>query len=127
MASFYSEDFWGRVRQRMMDLGLSMKDLSRLSGLPYGSIYRQINMGIVPTKPEYLEQMASALCCSVDYLLKGERKEENTLSPELMELVTKFKILDRGQKNAVIAMIDQFTRDNQKYAEIYLELHPVEN
>lgn len=126
MASFYSEDFWGRVRQRMMDLGLSMRDVSRLSGLPYGSIYRQINMGIVPTKPEYLEKMASTLGCTVDYLLKGEKKEANTLSPELMEFVTRFKILDRDQKNTVMALIDQFTRDNQKYAEIYLELHPVE-
>ena len=70
--------------------------------------------------------MASTLGCTVDYLLKGEKKEANTLSPELMDLVTKFKILDRDQKNTVMALIDQFTRDNQKYAEIYLELHPVE-
>ena len=125
MANFYSNDFWGRVRQRMMDLGLSMADLSRLSGLPYGSIYRQINAGIIPSKHEHLESMASVLGCSVDFLLTGEKQEQNTLSPELFNLVTKYKILDREQKNVIDAMIAQFTRDNQKYAEIYLQLHPV--
>lgn len=126
MANFYSNDFWGRVRQRMMDLGLSMADLSRLSGLPYGSIYRQINAGIIPSKHEHLESMASVLGCSVDYLLTGEKQEQNTLSPELFNLVTKYKILDREQKNVIDNLIAQFTRDNQKYAEIYLQLHPVE-
>ena len=126
MAKFYTEDFWGRVRQRMMDLGLNMTDLSRLSGLPYGSIYRQINAGIVPSKHEHLENIASVLGCSVDYLLTGEKKEDNTLSPELMELVTHFKVLEDGQKRMIVQMIDQFTKDNQKYAEVYLQLHPVE-
>jgi transcriptional regulator with XRE-family HTH domain len=126
MAKFYTEDFWGRVRQRMMDLGLNMTDLSRLSGLPYGSIYRQINAGIVPSKHEHLENIASVLGCSVDYLLTGEKKEDNTLSPELMELVTHFKVLEDGQKKMIVQMIDQFTMDNQKYAEVYLQLHPVE-
>lgn len=126
MGKFFSEDFWGRVRQRMMDLGLSMTDLSRLSGLPYGSIYRQINAGLVPSKHEHLENIASVLGCSVDYLLTGEKKEDNTLSKELMELVTHFKVLDDGQKRSVLNLIDQFTKDNQKYAEVYLQLHPVE-
>ena len=126
MANFYTNDFWGRVRQRMMDLGLSMTDLSRLSGLPYGSIYRQINAGIVPSKHEHLESMATVLGCSVDFLLTGEKKEENTLSPDLMELVTHFKVLTDEQKKMVSHLIDQFTRDNRKYAEVYLQLHPVE-
>lgn len=126
MAKFFTEDFWGRVRQRMLDLGLNMTDLSRLSGLPYGSIYRQINAGIVPSKHEHLENIASVLGCSVDYLLTGEKKEDNTLSPELMELVTHFKVLEDGQKRMIVQMIDQFTKDNQKYAEVYLQLHPVE-
>ena len=127
MARFFTDDFWGRVRQRMMDLGLSMRDLSRLSGLPYGSIYRQINGNIVPAKHEHLESMANVLGCSVDFLLTGEKKADNTLSPDLMELVTHFKVLDDEQKKTVIALIDQFTRDNQKYAEVFLQLHPIEN
>jgi hypothetical protein len=126
MSKFYSDDFWGRVRQRLLDMGMNMTDLSRVSGLPYGSIYRQINAGIVPTKPEYLDRMASALGCSVDYLLTGERRESNTLSPELMDMVTHFKVLTDGQKRAVMLLMEQFTRDNQKYAEVYLQLHPVE-
>lgn len=126
MARFFTNDFWGRVRQRMMDLGLTMTDLSRLSGLPYGSIYRQINANIVPSKHEHLENIASVLGCTVDFLLTGEKKEDNTLSPELMELVTHFKVLEDGQKKAVLHLIDQFMKDNQKYAEVYLQLHPVE-
>lgn len=127
MARFFSDDFWGRVRQRMMDLGLSMTDLSRLSGLPYGSIYRQINGGLVPSKHEHLENIASVLGCSVDYLLTGEKKEDNTLSAELMELVTRYKILNEDQKKTVDVLISQFTKDNQAYAEVYLQLHSEKN
>ena len=123
MSKAYTDDFWGRVRQRMMDLGLSMTDLSRLSGLPYGSIYRQINGGLVPSKHEHLENIASVLGCSVDYLLTGEKKEDNTLSTELMELVTRYKILKEDQKKTVEVLINQFTKDNQAYAEVYLQLH----
>lgn len=127
MARFFNDDFWGRVRQRMMDLGLSMTDLSRLSGLPYGSIYRQINAGIVPAKHEHLESLASVLGCSVDYLLTGEKREENTLSPELMELITHYKILDRAQKDCVNRVIRQFYEDNQRYAEAFQLAHPENN
>lgn len=125
MASFFENSFWGRVRQRSLDLGYDMKDLARVSGVAYSTIYRYINR-TVPPKQETIEALASALCCSVNYLLTGAEKEQNTLSPDLMELISHFKILTDGQKDAVRHLIDQFTRDNQKYAEIYLELHPVE-
>lgn len=125
MASFYGDSFWGRVRQRNMDLGYDMKDLARISGIPYSTLYRHVDKTI-PPKQETIEAMASALCCSVSYLLTGKEREQNTLSPELMELVTHFKVLEDGQKRMIVQMIDQFTRDNQKYAEVYLQLHPVE-
>lgn len=125
MASFYGDSFWGRVRQRNMDLGYDMKDLARISGIPYSTLYRHVDKTI-PPKQETIEAMASALCCSVSYLLTGKEREQNTLSPELMELVTHFKVLEDRQKRMIVQMIDQFTRDNQKYAEVYLQLHPVE-
>ena len=125
MASFYGDSFWGRVRQRNMDLGYDMKDLARISGIPYSTLYRHVDKTI-PPKQETIEAMASALCCSVSYLLTGKEREQNTLSPELMEPVTHFKVLEDGQKRMIVQMIDQFTRDNQKYAEVYLQLHPVE-
>lgn len=125
MASSCSNSFWGRVRQRNLDLGYDMKDLARVSGVAYSTIYRYIDR-TVPPKQETIEALASALGCSVNYLLTGAEKEHNTLSPDLMELISHFKILTDGQKQTVRQLIDQFTRDNQKYAEIYLELHPVE-
>ena len=125
MASFFENSFWGRVRQRNLDLGFDMKDLARISGVPYSTIYRHVDK-TVPPKQETLEALASALGCSVDYLLTGEKKENNTLSQELMELVTHYKVLTDGQKKTVLNLIDQFTKDNQRYAEIYLQLHPVE-
>ena len=126
MASFFEDSFWGRVRQRNLDLGYDMKDLARVSGVPYSTIYRYVDKA-VPAKQETVEAIAIALGCSTRYLLTGEDKENNTLSPDLMELVTHFKVLDDRQKKTVIALIDQFTRDNQKYAEVFLQLHPIEN
>ena len=126
MARFYNDDFWGRVEQRIMDLGLNMKIVSRQADIPYSTLFNQKTRGEVPAKMEQIEKMAIVLGCSINYLLYGTEKEKNTLSDELMELVTHFKVLDDGQKKTVLRLIDQFTKDNQKYAEIYLQLHPVE-
>lgn len=126
MARFFKDDFWGRVEQRVMDLGLNMKIVSRQADIPYSTLFNQKTRGEVPTKMDQIEKMASVLGCSINYLIYGTEKEKNTLSDELMELVTHFKVLTDGQKKTVLNVIDQFTKDNQKYAEVYLQLHPVE-
>lgn len=126
MARFYKDDFWGRVDQRLLDLGLSMKDISRLGEIPYSTLFRQKTEGKVPPKHEQIEKMAGILGCTPKFLLTGEEREKNTLSNELMDLVTHYKVLTDEQKRTIDALIAQFTRDNQKYAEIYLQLHPVE-
>ena len=126
MARLFNESFWGRVEQRLFDHGLSMRDLSRMTDIPYSTLFNQKTQGTVPPKREQVEKMAGVLGCSPNYLLTGAEREQNTLSPDLMELISHFKILTDGQKETVRQLIDQFTRDNQKYAEIYLELHPVE-
>ena len=126
MAKFFKDDFWGRVGQRMFDLGMSMKDLSRLSGIAYSTLFNQKTRDDVPPKREQVESMAKVLGCTANFLLTGEEREKNSLSNELMELVTHYKVLEEGQKEAVRHLIDQFTRDNQRYAEIYLQLNPVE-
>lgn len=123
MASFYGDNFWGRVRQRMLDLGLSMRDLSRLANVPYGSIYRQISQDMVPPRHEQIESMAATLGCTVDYLLTGQKAEQNTLSPELMELVSAYKMLKREQKDVIDALIRQMAKDNAEYAAMYIEVH----
>ena len=102
-----------------------MKDLARLSGIPYSTLYRHVDK-TVPPKQETIEAMASALSCSVNYLLTGEDKESNALSAELISLVSHYKVLEDGQKKTVLHLIDQFMKDNQRYAEVYLQLHPVE-
>lgn len=127
MSSFYPNSFWGRVEQRLFDNGVSMKDLSRMTDIPYSTLFNQKTAGKIPPKHEQVERMASVLGCTPKYLLTGEEKEHNTLSPDLMELVTRFKVLTDEQKDLVSAMIGQFMRDNQRYAEIYLQLHPVES
>lgn len=127
MARFYSNDFWGRVDQRLMDLGLSMKDVSRIGDIPYSTLFRQKTEGKVPPKHEQIEKMADILGCSPKYLLTGEEQEKNTLSPDLMELVNRYKILTNEQKRTVDAVIGQFSKDNQSYAEVYLQLHSEKN
>lgn len=123
MASFYSNDFWGRVRQRMLDLGMTMKDLSRLADVPYGSIYRQIAQDMVPPKREQVERMANVLGCTSDYLLTGQKAEQNTLSPEMAEHLSLYKMLKREQKDVVDALIRQMAKDNADYASLYIDLN----
>lgn len=127
MARFYNNDFWGRVDQRLMDLGLSMKDVSRIGDIPYSTLFRQKTEGKVPPKHEQIEKMADILGCTPKYLLSGEEQDKNTLSSELMELVTRYKILKEDQKKTVEVLINQFTKDNQAYAEVYLQLHSEKN
>lgn len=125
MARFYKDDFWGRVEQRIFDLGMNMKIVSRQADIPYSTLFNQKTRGEIPSKMEQIEKMADVLGCSINYLLYGTEKEQNTLSDELMELVTRYKVLDDNQKRTVLNLINQFTKDNQRYAEIYLQLHPV--
>lgn len=126
MARFFKDNFWGRVEQRLLDLGMSMRDLSRLTNIAYSTLFNQKTTDRVPPKHEQVEKMAEVLGCSPKFLLSGEEREKNTLSNELMELITQYKVLSDEQKEAINYLIAQFTRDNQKYAEIYLQLHPVE-
>ena len=123
MARFFEDDFWGRVQQRMLDLGLSMTDFTRLADIPYGSIYRQMRSKNPPPKQEQIERMATVLGCSSEYLLTGKRPEENTLSPELMELVRTYKMLKREQKDVIDVLIRQMAKDNAEYAAMYIEVH----
>ena len=127
MSRFYSDNFWGRVEQRLFDNGISMRDLSRMTDIPYSTLFNQKTAGTVPPKHGQVERMASVLGCTPKYLLTGEDKEQNTLSPELMELVTYYKVLTDEQKKTINTLISQFTHDNQRYAEVYLQLNPVES
>ena len=126
MARFYKDDFWGRVEQRMFDLGQNMKEMARFTGIPYSTLFNQKTAGRIPPKHEQIEKMGEFLGCTPKFLLSGEEREKNTLSNELMDLVTHYKVLTDEQKETIDALISQFTRDNQRYAEIYLQLHPVE-
>ena len=78
MARFYNDDFWGRVEQRIMDLGLNMKIVSRQADIPYSTLFNQKTRGEVPAKMEQIEKMAIVLGCSINYLLYGTEKEKNT-------------------------------------------------
>lgn len=123
MAKFYEDDFWGRVQQRMLDLGLTMTDFTRLADIPYGSIYRQIKAKTPPPKYDQIERMATVLGCSSEYLLTGSRKNENSLSPELKKLVTNYKILNRDQKNIIDSLLLQFVKDNNEYSQLYIQAY----
>lgn len=125
MARFFKDDFWGRVDQRMLDLGLTLKQVCRWADLSYSTTANQKSRGMVPPKHETIESLSNALGCSPAYLLYGEDKESNTLSEEMMELLSRFKMLEEKQKKVVSDVIDQFIEDNRRYAEVYVELHPV--
>lgn len=123
MARFFEDNFWGRVDQRLMDLGMTMVDFSKAIKIPTGTIYRQRREGDKPPKQDQIDKMAYALGCTAEFLLTGKNAEQNTLSPDLQETINKYKILNEDQKDVVRGLISQFVKDNAEYGYLYSLVH----
>lgn len=117
-------DFWGRVRTLCSVNGISLAEMSRRAGISYGNLTRQISQGQEPVKYRQIKVIADVLGSTPEYLVDGERANENRPAPELMELLGDFALLEKEQQELIRAQIIQYKKDNERRYELEERLEP---
>ena len=107
-------DFWGRVRQLCGVNQISLAEMSRRAGLSYGNITRQISEGVDPTKYRQIKAMADVLGTTTEYLVDGERADENRPAPEWMEFIGDVILLEEEQKQILRSLVSEFKVSNER-------------
>ena len=119
-------DFWGRVKQLCGVNQISLAEMARRAGVPYGSLMRQITLGEEPVKYRQIKRIADVLGSTPEYLVDGERADENKPAPEYMRILDDFVFLEEPQKKLVENLINQMKTDNNKRYTLELKLNPSE-
>tara|TARA_R110002012_G_scaffold281481_5_gene470562 strand:+ start:939 stop:1331 length:393 start_codon:yes stop_codon:yes gene_type:complete len=101
-----NEKLADRVAQLRKSKGLSQTDLGNLVGVVWQNI-QNVELGKV-TRPRYLEDLATALDVSVDYLLSGNTSVESKGSTNPFSLVAVDQpILPDKDKDLYIVSVDK--------------------
>lgn len=124
MQFFDTNTFWGRVKERMWANGLTVKALSDRMGVSYKSMTNRISENRIPKKKGMVEVMAAELGCSVEYLMTGNKPEQNGASPDLNELTTSYKLLSEDRKLALLKMLRFLVKEQEDENEAYKRKHP---
>ena len=111
-------DFWGRVKQLCGVNQISLAEMARRAGLSYGNIMRQITEGVDPTKYRQIKAMADVLGTTTEYLVDGERADENRPAPEWLELIGDIILLENPQKQLIKQLVSEFKSRNEKMYEM---------
>ena len=115
-------NFWGRVRQLCGVNQISLAEMSRRAGLSYGNITRQISEGVDPTKYQQIKAMADVLGTTTEYLVDGERADENRPAPEWMEFIGDVILLEEAQKQILKSLVAEFKVGNEKRYDLEQQL-----
>ena len=105
-------DFWGRVKQLCGVNQISLAEMARRAHISYGNLTRQITMKDVPTKYRQIKSIADLLGTTPEYLVDGERADENRPAPEYMRILEDFALLEEPQKKIIESLIGQMKSDN---------------
>lgn len=119
-------DFWGRVKQLCGVNQISLAEMSRRANISYGNLTRQITTKDVPTKYRQIKSIADVLGTTPEYLVDGERAEENRPAPEHLRVLEDYVLLEESQRRIIKELIEQLKSDNEKRYALEEELHPVE-
>lgn len=105
------------IARRREQLGMTQEDLAEKMGYKHKSSISKIEKGINDISQTKLKQFAEVLHTSVDYLLDGEKTEEDELEEYLEELRTRPEMrmlfdssrhMSIDQVKAIVAMIERF-------------------
>lgn len=107
-------DFWGRVKQLCGVNQISLAEMSRRANISYGNLTRQITTKDVPTKYRQIKSIADVLGTTPEYLVDGERADENKPAPENLRVLEDFVLLEEPQKDIIKRLIAQMKSDNEK-------------
>ena len=119
-------DFWGRVKQLCGVNQISLAEMARRAGVSYGSLMRQITTKEEPAKYRQIKKIADVLGSTPEYLVDGERADENTPAPEYMRILEDFVLLEEPQKKIIESLINQMKTDNDKRYTLEVKLNPSE-
>jgi len=103
MADFY-KDITGRINSLKKERGITNYRLSRLTGIPEGSISKSTR-GLGEWKAEHLHKIAGIFMVSLEWLIRGDpaasSKEPRTFSREGLDTYTQ-KVLDKKLRKVPI-------------------------
>lgn len=99
------EMFVVSLKTVMHENGVSIAELSRKSGVPYGTLYDLVSGRTSPKKitVDTSIAIASALDTSVEKLMGIEKRASENLSADEIALLTIYRKGDSTQKSAILA------------------------
>ena len=117
--------FWGRVKERMIANGLTVKSFSERLGESYKSMTNRISENRIPKKKGLVEAMAEELGCSVEYLMTGRLVPyTKKYSPDIEDMIFQYKNLNEDRKRLVRMLLDALTKQQESEYEEYKRNHP---
>lgn len=75
----FSESFWNKTKKRLYEMNIPLKDFSRIIGMSYGHLLRNIEGNITPQLSRSF-YIANALGLSLDFLTGKSGAEKNNLN-----------------------------------------------
>lgn len=78
--------FWGRVKGLCAKRRMTMRDLSRETGIPYPTLANQQAAGSIPTKTVMVITLADYFGVSLDWLVKGAGTEDDGMLEDYRKL-----------------------------------------
>ena len=76
------------------------------------------------TKYRQIKAMADVLGTTTEYLVDGERADENRPAPEWLELIGDIILLENPQKQLIKQLVSEFKFRNERIYEMEERLNP---
>lgn len=123
---FYNTDtFWGRVKERLLFNGMTLKTLAERLGEPYKSFTNRVGTGTIPKKPGLVDAIAKELGCSAEYLITGsETQKDGKYGPDLEFIIDTYKMLSAEKKSAVRLLMKALEAQQEREHDEYKREHP---
>lgn len=101
--------FWENVDSELKFIGMERKELGKIAGFPESYISKGISRKSCPSADLALKT-SKALNVSIEYLITGkeskEESENQRISPQIKELITKLNHFTPKQKQAIFDLAE---------------------
>ena len=94
-----------RIRNRRIELGLSVDDLAKLLNKNRATVYRYESNYIKTYAPEVISMLADALQTTPAYFYGYEEQEDNVSDPEIRIVSGMMENLSKEQKQQIVAIV----------------------
>ena len=101
--------FWENVDSQLRFIGMERKELGKIAGFPESYISKGITRGSSPSV-DLAYKIAKALNVSIEFLITGKESKEipenQRISPQIKELITKLNHFSTKQKQVIFDMAE---------------------